>query len=79
VTNVSISDLKTSPAKVIAASKDYPVAIQKRGKTQAYVVGKDLFEKIITFVEDYIDRKALEETDFGKGRDFEEVAAELGI
>lgn len=75
----SISDLKTNPAGIISESLDYPVAIQKRSKTQAYLVGKDIFEKLVAYLEDEIDAKAVKETDFSKGRDFEEIAAEFGL
>ena len=53
--------------------------IQKRSKTKAYLVGKDLFDKLVSYIEDYIDKQAIEETDFKKGRDFEKVAKELGV
>ncbi|KKP36632.1 MAG: hypothetical protein UR23_C0014G0001, partial [Candidatus Roizmanbacteria bacterium GW2011_GWA2_32_13] len=38
-----------------------------------------LYEKIVAFIEDNIDRKVVEETDFKKGKDFEKVAEELNI
>lgn len=79
MTSVSISDLKSNPSKVISASEDYPIAVKNRNNTQAYMVGKDLFEKLITYIEDIADIKAVEEADFKKGRDFEEIAEELGI
>ena len=75
----SISDLKTNPASIISSSLDYPVAIQKRSKTQAYLVGKDIFEKLVEKLEDEIDAKAVREADFSTGRDFEEIVAELGL
>lgn len=77
--SVSISQLKTYPSKAVARSFDYPVAVEKRNKVKAYLIGKELYDKIITYIEEYIDRKSIEETDFTKGRDFEEVAKELGI
>lgn len=77
--NVSISDLKTNPASIILQSAEYPVAIQKRSKTQAYLVGKDIFEKLVAQLEDEIDRKAVRETNFKESRSFEEVAEELGL
>jgi prevent-host-death family protein len=79
MTQVSISQLKTNPAKVINSSEDAPVEIQKRSRTQAYLVGKDLYESIVSYIEDFIDKKAVEETDFSKGKNFEEVAKDLGI
>lgn len=77
--NVSISDLKTNPASIILQSAEYPVAIQKRSKTQAYLVGKDIFEKLVSQLEDEIDRKAVRETSLKGSRSFEEVAVELGL
>lgn len=79
MTSVSISDLKKNPSSVFLNAEDYPVAVLKRNKTAGYVVSKPMFEKLIEFVEDSIDRKAIKETDFSKGRDFEEIAEELGI
>lgn len=79
MTYASISDLKANPASIIFESLDYPVAIQKRNKTQAYIVGKRLFDLLVAQVEDAIDRKAVAEADFSKGEDFEKVAKELGL
>ncbi|PIV09701.1 prevent-host-death protein [Candidatus Roizmanbacteria bacterium CG02_land_8_20_14_3_00_36_15] len=76
---ISISQLKINPSKVINLAGDYPVAVEKRNKVKAYLVGKDLFEKIVDYIEDYTDRKAVEQTDFKKGHDFEKVALQLGI
>lgn len=79
MTTISISQLKTNPSKIIEQSSDYPVAVEKRNEVKAYLVGKDLFEKIISHMEDYLDKKAVRDTDFRKGRKFEEIAADLGI
>lgn len=76
---ISISQLKTNPARAIEEALDSPVGVQKRNKLKAYLVGKDLFESIVSYIEDYIDKSAIEKTDFSKGRDFEKVAKELGI
>lgn len=76
---ISISNLKTNPAKAIRNAEDFPIAIEKRKKVKAYLIGKDLYEKIVSYIEDYIDTSAVEETDFTKGRNFEKVAKELGI
>ena len=77
--NVSISDLKTNPASIILQSAEYPVAIQKRSKTQAYLVGKDIFEKLVVQLEDDVDKKAIEQTDLSTARSYEDVARELGL
>ncbi|MBI2326357.1 type II toxin-antitoxin system Phd/YefM family antitoxin [Candidatus Collierbacteria bacterium] len=79
MTYVSISELKTNPAEAISASLDYPVAIQKRSKTQAYLVGKDIFEKLVAQMEDIIDAKAVREANFSDVVPFEKVVAELGL
>lgn len=76
---VSISQLKTRPAQVIADAVDYPVAIQSRSKTKAYMVGQQLYEKLIAYIEDSIDAQAVQQTDFKKGKSFHRVAAALGI
>jgi len=77
--SISVSELKTNPASAINKAADIPVAIQNRNKTKAYLVGKELFEKIVAYIENYTDRSVIQKTDFSKGRDFERVAEELGI
>lgn len=58
---------------------EYPIAIQNRNQTKAYLIGKDIYEKLITFMEDYIDKQAIENDDLTKEHDFEEVAKKLGL
>lgn len=76
---ISISQLKTHPAKIIAEALDYPIGITNRNKTEAYLLGVELYNKIISYLEDLIDSKTARETNFKKGRDFEKVAKQLGI
>ena len=76
---ISISQLKAAPAKALGKAMDYPLAVEKRNKIEAYLVGKKLFDKIVVYIEDFIDKKAVEKADFSKGKDFETVAEELGI
>jgi len=77
--SVSISQLKASPAKILSQAFDYPVSIKKRNKIEAYLIGKNLYGKIVSYIEDFIDNKEIEKTDFSKGKDFEKVAKSLGI
>ena len=81
--SVSISQLKMNPAAVFLAAQDYPVAVDSRNQTTGYVVGKKLFDKLIEYIEDAEDVKAVKKMmksgEIGKGRDFEEFAKELGI
>jgi len=79
MTNISISNLKANPSKAISQASDFPVAIKKRNKVEAYLLGRELYEKIVSYIEDYIDSSAVGKIDFTKGRDFEKVAEELGI
>ncbi|MEK7498122.1 MAG: antitoxin [Patescibacteria group bacterium] len=79
MTSVSISQLKANPAAVLSSASDYPVAVQNRNKTAGYLVGKDLFEKMILFLEDIEDKKTIESIDLDDKGDFEEFAKELGI
>lgn len=76
---ISISDLKTNPSKAIDFAADFPVAIENRNKVKAYLLGKDLYEKIVSYIENMIDKKAVEETDFKKGKEFEAVAKKLNL
>jgi len=76
---ISISQLKANPSKAISQSGDYPVAVKKRNKIKAYLLGKELYEKLVAYIEDFIDKKTIEETNFTKGKDFGEVTKELGV
>lgn len=78
-TTISISQLKSNPSKAISFADDYPLAVKNRSNIKAYLVGKQLYESLIEYIENYIDRKAVEETDFKSGRDFEELAKKLSI
>lgn len=77
--SISISQLKINPSKAIQEALDFPLAVENRNKIEAYLVGKDLYEKIASYVEDLVDHKAVVDTDFTKGRDFEKVASELNL
>ncbi len=79
MTNVSISELKAKPAQFIKQSLDYPVAVENRNEITAYLIGKDLFERIVTYLEDYLDKKVIDKTNFSKWKDFSKVASELGL
>ncbi|MBI4066101.1 type II toxin-antitoxin system Phd/YefM family antitoxin [Candidatus Gottesmanbacteria bacterium] len=75
----TISQLKMNPSAVIAQAADYPVAVANRNTVTAYVVGKQLFERLTAYLEDRLDGAAVASADFSKGKDFEKVARDLGI
>ena len=77
--SISISDLKVNPSKAIISALDFPLAIESRNKIQGYLLGKDLYETIISYIEDSSDRKAVEETDFKKGRTLDAITKEIGL
>lgn len=77
--SISISQLKINPSQAIKNSLDFPLAVESRNEVKAYILGKDLYEMIVTYMENATDRQAVEETDFSTGRDLEDVAEELGI
>lgn len=79
MSSISISQLKINPAKAIKEASDFPLAVENRNKVEAYLVGRDLYEKIVSYIEDFIDKKAIKDTNFSKGRDFEAVASELKL
>lgn len=79
MTQISISKLKQNPAKAISLATDYPVAVSNRNEITAYLLGKDVYEKLIRYVEDYLDEKAIQSTDFTKGKDLEQIVEELGL
>ncbi len=78
-TTISISQLKRNPSKAIFLADDYPLAVKNRSEVKAYLIGKQLYESILEHIENYTDKKAVEETDFKTGRDFEELAKELNV
>jgi len=79
MTTISISQLKVNPSSVIAQATDYPVAVENRNKVQAYLIGKNLYDRLMAFLEDAVDAAAIKRTDFSRGKDFEKVARDLGI
>lgn len=79
MTVTTISQLKLNPSSVIAQAVDYPVAVANRSTIQAYLIGKKLYERMVSLLEDAADRAVIAKTDVRKGKDFERVAQELGI
>ena len=79
MTTISVSELKANPAAAINQALDYPLAVLSRSKVKAYLVGKDLFEKLLDYLEDISDRKVIAKTDFSKGESLDKVAKELGL
>ena len=77
--SISISQLKVNPSKAIQEALDFPLAVENRNKVEAYLVGKDLYDKIVSYIEDFVDRQAVDRTDFRKSKDFETVARELDL
>ncbi|MFC1790002.1 type II toxin-antitoxin system Phd/YefM family antitoxin [Patescibacteria group bacterium] len=77
--SVSISQLKAKPAQIINQSLDYPVAVASRNQVKAYLIGKNLYEKITGFIENYLDTKAVKKARFSSGKNFEKFTDELGI
>ncbi len=80
---ISISALKINPAAAIAKAADYPLEVVSRGKSQGYLIGKNLFEALINRLEDAQDKKivqaALKNGELEDASDFEEFARDLGI
>lgn len=77
--NISITELKVNPSKAIASAVDMPIAVQNRNKVEAYLLGREIYENLVSFIENYIDREAVASTNFRKGKDFEEIAKSLGV
>lgn len=76
---VSVSTLKINPAKVLEAAQDYPVAVAKRAKIKGYLLGEQLYEKLLSYIEDQIDKKAIKSANFRRGQNFDKVVRELGL
>lgn len=79
MTTISITQLKANPASAISRSQDYPLAVQNRNDTEAYLVGKKLFEKMILYLEDLEDKKAIKKIDLEDKSDFGEFVSSLGL
>lgn len=79
MTSVTISQLKSNPSAVLSSAADYPVAVQNRNKTAGYILGKEMFEKLILLVEDIEDRKAIEDADYKHGTSLDDLIEELGL
>lgn len=79
MTTVSISKFKSNPMAVITNAGDYPIQIQNRSKIAGYFVSKDLFEKMVNFMEDIEDKKAIENADYKNGTTLEDMEKELGL
>ncbi|KKP47621.1 MAG: Prevent-host-death protein [Candidatus Woesebacteria bacterium GW2011_GWA1_33_30] len=79
MTTISITNLKMNPALAIASAQDFPVAIQNRNDTEAYLIGKGLFEKMILYLEDIEDKKTIKNINMSDKRNFEDFASELGL
>lgn len=79
MTTVSISQLKANPMAVFNSSIDFPIQIKNREKTTGYYVNKNLFEKMIEYIEDMEDKKVIDSINLDDKSDFEEFAASLGI
>lgn len=79
MTTITISELKANPSAAIRRAADYPVAVENRNEVTAYLVGKQLFERFMAYLEDREDRAAVVEADFSKAKDFERVGRDLGI
>jgi len=79
MTSISITQLKSNPSVALSSAQDYPVAVQKRNSTKAYIIGKELFEKIIMILEDTEDKKSIKTINIRDKMNFEEFAEELGI
>lgn len=79
---ISISQLKMNPAVAIAQASDYPLEVLNKGKSQAYLVSKKLFENIVEYLEDLEDNRAIDDAiksgDLEKGTDFDEFVKTLG-
>lgn len=55
------------------------MAVQNKGKTESYLAGKAIFEKMVVYFEGIEDRKAIVKIDIEDKSDFEEFADSLGI
>lgn len=76
---ISITQLKANPSKAIDLSLDFPLAVQSRNKTEAYLMGKKLYEALMAYIEDKIDAEAIINSDLSKTHSLDKVAKELNL
>lgn len=50
---VSISELRKSPSKIVSLSGNKPTAILNHNEPSAYLVPRELFEKMMDIIDDY--------------------------
>lgn len=55
------------------------MAVENRNEVKAYLIGSELYEKLLSYLENQFDKFVIGKTDFSKGKDFEKVAKRLGI
>jgi len=79
MTTVSISALKSRPSKILEEAREYPVAVVNRSKVKAYLLGKELYEKLVAYLENTVDKEAVMGANFRRGKDFKKIAKELGL
>ena len=77
--SISITQLKANPSKAVRSAIDFPLAVENRNKVEAYLIGKDLYESIVSYLEDVVDKNAVENTDFSKGKDLSTIAKDLNV
>lgn len=76
---ISITQLKANPSKAVDLSLDFPLAVQNRNKTKAYLMGKKLYETLMTYIEDKIDTEAINNSDLSETHSLDEVAKDLNL
>ena len=76
---ISVSQLKLNPAAALNLAEDYPVQITGRNEVRGYLVGKDIYEKMLSWIEDGMDVVALAKSEYPKGKKAEDLMVELGL
>ena len=59
--SASITELKKSPRKLLNEAKDDAIAILNHNVPTAYLVSKELYEKMIDIIDDYYLSKTVNE------------------
>lgn len=60
-------------------ANDFPILIENRNQKAGYILSTDMYETLVDYIENHIDKKTIESTDFKKGKNFEDVAKSLGL
>lgn len=76
---MSISQLKTNPAKALRLADDTPLTILNRNQIAGYLLSPDVYEALVEYIENSIDTKAVEDSENDTSKPLEETLEKIGL